>query len=351
MYLGYALCMRIGKIILFIFSLLIISNSLSMAQNKFNKEELKKKLTEMQYQVTQHEATEPPFHNEYWDNKEKGIYVDIVSGEPLFSSVDKFDSGCGWPSFTKPLEDSRVIYKSDYKIGYERKEVRSTSADSHLGHVFNDGPVDAQKGLVGKRYCINSAAIKFVPLTQMQEKGYGKYLPLFGLEEKPSATPQAQETAILAGGCFWGMEDILRKVPGVLDTVVGYTGGAMKNPLYPQVHTGTTGHAEAVKITYDPSKVTFKELLLLFFKMHDPTTINRQGNDVGTQYRSAIFYTNEAQKIVAESVKAEVDKSGKWKKPLVTEISPSSDFYEAEKYHQDYLEKNPGGYTCHYIRE
>jgi methionine-S-sulfoxide reductase len=168
-----------------------------------------------------------------------------------------------------------------------------------------------------------------------------------------AAAPQAQrETVILAGGCFWGMEDLLRKIPGVLETEVGYSGGTFSKPLYEDVHTGKTGHAEAVRVVFDPSKLSFEELLeKWFFRMHDPTTLNRQGNDVGTQYRSAIFVTSKAQRATAEAVKARVDKSGKWKKPVVTEIAEAGPFTPAEDYHQDYLQKNPGGYTCHYLRD
>lgn len=163
--------------------------------------------------------------------------------------------------------------------------------------------------------------------------------------------PAAIETAILAGGCFWGMEDILRKIPGVVDTEVGYTGGTLENPRYEDVHLGTTGHAEAVKVIFDPKVLSYEELLGYFFRKHDPTTKNRQGNDVGTQYRSAIFFTFEAQRVIAEKVKARVDASGKWKKPIVTEIVKAGPFWPAEAWHQDYLVKHPGGYTCHYLRD
>jgi methionine-S-sulfoxide reductase len=164
--------------------------------------------------------------------------------------------------------------------------------------------------------------------------------------------PSAKAVAILAGGCFWGMEEILRKVPGILDTEVGYTGGKTTKPGYEEVHTGTTGHAEAVRIVFDPARISYEELLeKWFFRMHDPTTLNRQGNDVGTQYRSAIFVTSDEQRRIAEAVKRRVDASGKWERPVVTEIVPAGPFTPAEEYHQDYLEKNPGGYTCHYLRE
>ncbi len=159
------------------------------------------------------------------------------------------------------------------------------------------------------------------------------------------------EAATLAGGCFWGVEEILRQTPGITKTVVGYTGGQVPNATYEQVKTGQTGHAEAVQITFDPAVLSFENLLRLFFRLHDPTTKNRQSNDVGTQYRSSIFYHSEAQKKAAESVKAEIDKSGKWRSAIVTEIVPAEEFYDAEDYHQKYLVKNPKGYNCHYVRD
>jgi methionine-S-sulfoxide reductase len=159
------------------------------------------------------------------------------------------------------------------------------------------------------------------------------------------------EIATLAGGCFWGMEDIIRQIPGVVDTEVGYTGGTLEGPTYEQVKTGRTGHAEAIRVVFDPERLGYEALLGWFFRMHDPTTRNRQGNDVGTQYRSAVFYHDDEQRRVAEMVKRRVDESGKWPRPLVTEIVPAGPFYPAEDYHQEYLVKNPGGYTCHWVRD
>jgi methionine-S-sulfoxide reductase len=176
-------------------------------------------------------------------------------------------------------------------------------------------------------------------------------------QSSDEATPQStaglkeREVAVLAGGCFWGMEDILRKIPGVLETDAGYTGGWVENPRYEDTHDSRSGHAESVRIVFDPRVLSYEDLLeKWFFRMHDPTTLNRQGNDRGTQYRSAIFYEDEVQRATAERVKARVQASGLWKKPIVTEITKASRWWPAEDYHQDYLVKNPGGYTCHYLR-
>lgn len=328
--------------------------------------ELKKNLTPLQYEVTQRDATEPAFRNAFWDNHEAGLYVDIASGEPLFASTDKFESGTGWPSFTQPVEPGRVVEKADKTYGMVRVEVRSKVGDSHLGHVFDDGP-----GPNGLRYCINSASLRFIPVDKLESENYGEYKALFSQAKASSAAqePATQnactapapgqvagceatlETAVLAGGCFWGMEDILRKIPGVLETEVGYAGGSSASPNYEQVKTGRTGHAESVRILFDPKQISYADLLeKWFFKMHDPTTKNRQGNDVGTQYRSVIFVTSDAQRKTAEEVKALVNRSGKWKSDVVTEIVQAGAFTPAEDYHQDYLVKHPGGYTCHFMR-
>jgi peptide methionine sulfoxide reductase msrA/msrB len=312
---------------------------------KPSKDELKKKLTAEQFKVTCEAATEPPFQNAYWNNHEPGIYVDVTTGEPLFSSTDKFDSGSGWPSFTKPIQKQVVTEHKDVSYGMVRIEVRSKSGDAHLGHVFDDGPAD-QGGL---RYCINSASLRFIPVAKLEAEGYGEYLKLFQREAKTAAKT---ETAYLAGGCFWGMEDLLRKIPGVVETEVGYTGGHLENPKYDDTHDSKSGHAESVKVVFDPAVLSYAELLeKWFFRMHDPTTLNRQGNDVGTQYRSALFVTDDAQKKAAEAVIAKVNASGKWKKPVVTTIEPFKKWWKGEDYHQDYLVKNPGGYTCHFMRD
>lgn len=302
-------------------------------------ESRKKELTQLQYEVTQQCGTEPPFQNEYWNNHREGIYVDIVSGEPLFSSKDKFDSGSGWPSFTKPLAAKVVKEKRDTSHGMERTEVRSVKADSHLGHVFTDGP-----GPNGLRYCINSASLRFIAKEELEKEGYGAYRELFG-------DVSTKEVAMLAGGCFWGVEELLRKLPGVIDTEVGYTGGTLVSPTYEMITTGATGHAETVRIEFDPRRLSYEDLLRYFFRLHDPTTPNRQGNDRGTQYRSSIFFTTKAQQDTAQKIIQEITEARKWNAPIVTSVVPAGEWYPAEDYHQDYLQKHPSGYTCHYLRD
>jgi peptide methionine sulfoxide reductase msrA/msrB len=324
-------------------------SSVIMAEDSKNSaEDLKKRLSPIQYSVTQQCGTEPPFRNEYWDNHAPGIYVDIVSGEPLFSSLDKFDSGTGWPSFTKPIKRDVLADKRDISHGMVRTEVRSVKADSHLGHVFPDGP-----GPDGLRYCINSASLRFIPSERLEAEGYGEYTRDFAQNGKTDTNAEiskASEVAVLAGGCFWGVEELIRKLPGVVSTEVGYTGGRVPNPTYERISTGATGHAESIRIEFNPAVLAYADLLRYFFRLHDPTTLNRQGNDRGAQYRSAIFFSNDSQRDAAERVIKEVDASKKWNGPVVTQVIAAGEWYPAEEYHQDYLQKHPDGYTCHWLR-
>jgi peptide-methionine (S)-S-oxide reductase len=170
-------------------------------------------------------------------------------------------------------------------------------------------------------------------------------------ENRGRAMPENIETAVLAGGCFWGMEELIRALPGVVETRVGYAGGGLRNPTYEDVKKGDTGHAESIEVKYDPSKLSYGALLDFFFRIHDPTTPNRQGNDIGTQYRSAIFYSSPERKEEAEAAIKRAAASGRWKRPVTTSLEPAGEFWPAEEYHQDYLKKNPGGYTCHYVRD
>jgi len=281
---------------------------------------IRKTLTPEEDRICFGAETERPFCGTLLDNKKEGIYVCVAGGLPLFSSSAKFNSGTGWPSFFAPFDPEHIIEKVDASHGMVRTEILDARSGAHLGHVFDDGPAPT-----GKRYCLNSAALKFI--------AKGEPLP-------PGSQPAV---AYFAGGCFWGVEDRFAQVPGVIDAESGYAGGSVQDPTYKAVCTGDTGHAEAVRVIFDPKEVSYEQLVRFFFKIHDPTTLNRQGPDIGTQYRSAIYVMNDDQRRVADSVIAALtaEKAFKGRK-IVTEIAPYSNYFAAEEYHQDYHKKHGG---------
>lgn len=287
-------------------------------------DELAKKLAPADAQVILAKGTERAFCGNLLDNKKEGVYVCKLCGLPLFASDAKFNSGTGWPSFFQPFDKAHVHEEKDSSYGMERTEITCARCGGHLGHVFDDGPRPT-----GLRYCLNSASLDFV------EKG----------QELPAASrPAALQTAYFAGGCFWGVEDRFQQLPGVVDAVSGYMGGKTKAPTYEQVCAHDTGHAETVKVVFDPGRITYRDLLEKFFRFHDPTQVNRQGPDVGESYRSAIFAADAGQEAQARSFMEEQGKSARFaSKKIATQlVGPGQVFYPAEDYHQDYHMKHGG---------
>lgn len=275
-------------------------------------------LNEFERFVLFEKGTEPPFSGEYTDHFEKGIYVCRNCGIPLYNSSDKFHSGCGWPAFDDEIPGAIKKQLDQDKI---RTEILCSYCGAHLGHVFY-GEGFTKKNV---RHCVNSVSLVFVPEGQ-----------------KPPI-----DRMFFAGGCFWGVEHLFKQLEGVLDTRVGYMGGKRKNPTYEQVCTGLTGHYETVEVIFDPKKIDEELLVKYFFEIHDFTQEDGQGPDIGEQYKSVIFYTNERQRQVAERIKDQLSQNYR----VTTQIKKASDFWLAEDYHQDYYAKTGKTPYCHYRRK
>lgn len=285
-----------------------------------SKEKLKtlqlKTLTTEEANVILHKGTERPFTGKYNSFFEKGTYVCKQCGAPLYASDDKFKSSCGWPSFD---EEIKGAIKHTPDADGERTEIQCNACGAHLGHVF------IGEGFTSKntRHCVNSISLEFIPA------------------QTPTET---RDTAIFAGGCFWGVEYFMKKIDGVISTEAGYIGGRGENPTYNEVCSHTTGHAEAVRVIFDPNKTTFETIAKTFFEIHDPTQLNRQGPDVGDQYRSAIFYLNSQQKETTAKLINQLTLKGL---KVATQLVPATHFWKAEEYHQQYYTKKKEIPYCH----
>jgi peptide methionine sulfoxide reductase msrA/msrB len=288
--------------------------------------EWRKVLSPDLYAVAREADTERAFTGTMWNSEAKGTYYCAACGYKLFKSTQKFTSSCGWPSFFEQLNKESITFKPDNSYGMQRTEALCGRCNSHLGHLFDDGPEPT-----GKRYCMNAISLDFVPDSVANEsKGN-------------------LETIVLGGGCYWCVEAVYDNLQGVKSVYSGFAGGTVENPSYEEVCTGKTGAAEVVEITYDKSITNLDEIFKVFFTVHDPTTLNRQGADVGTQYRSAIFYKNEDQKKTAQSIIDELNASKVYSSKIVTTLEPFKKFYKAEEYHQNYYENNKDKPYCQFV--
>jgi len=283
-------------------------------------------LTPEEQRIIVHKGTERPFSGEYWNHHEDGTYRCKRCDAALFPSDAKFDSGSGWPSFDATLPGAvREVPDADGM----RTEIVCASCGGHLGHVFH-GEGFTEKGV---RHCVNSLSLGFKPVANRDRSTVAE----------ASAIPAPQE-AFFAGGCFWGVEYWFDRTPGVVLAESGYMGGRTSSPSYKEVCGGDTGHVEAVRVEFDPGKTSYEALARLFFEIHDPTQVNRQGPDVGEQYRSVAFVKNDEQRRVVEKLIAELERR---ELRIATRIEPAGKFWKAEGYHQDYYEQKGSTPYCH----
>jgi peptide methionine sulfoxide reductase msrA/msrB len=300
------------KTLLTIFLLIFL-----MSNNSFSQEKLPyNSLSKQESRVIEEKGTEAPFTGKYTDHSGKGTYLCKKCGAALYNSSSKFKSDCGWPSFDDEIKGAVTRFPDPDGM---RTEIVCANCGAHLGHVFT-GERLTSKNI---RHCVNSVSLEFVP----SELAPGRY-----------------GTAVFAGGCFWGVEYFLQKAPGVISVTSGFMGGHVKNPSYREVCTGNTGHAEAVKVIYDPDLTSYETLLKLFLEIHDPTQVGGQGPDLGDQYRSEIFFMNDEQKLIAEKYIGILKSKGL---KVATAITKASEFWDAEGYHQDYYFKNGKLPYCH----
>ncbi len=295
------------------------------------------KLTPEEERVIVRKGTEMPYTGKYYDSHDKGTYTCKRCGAVLYRSDDKFDSHCGWPSFDDAVPGA---VKQVPDADGQRTEILCNHCGAHLGHVFTG------EGLTSKdtRYCVNSISMSFIPAGAGVSPGRGVERGERAGETNGKSQTKTQK-AYFAGGCFWGTEYYLKQVKGVTDVKVGYMGGKKKNPTYREVCNGNTGHIEANEVTFDPTKTSYEEVAKLFFEIHDPAQVNRQGPDVGEQYKSVVFYANDEQKHTAEKLIG-ILKSKRI--PVATELRPATEFWVAEDYHQDYYAKTGKEPYCHH---